>query len=442
MKRLGLFLLFMFGISLIAPPLRAQMPRTMSFQGVLADASGGLVADGNYSITIRLYDAPVGGAPVYSEQHASVTVVKGIMNVIIGSQTPLPQGLQFNRAYFLGVSVNNGAELVPRTTLTAAPYALNAATADLARALAPGATGVVTSLNGGDGSLQLRGGGTTTINRSGNTITISSGGGGTGIQGVQSPGSTLEVSDANGPVASLDLADNAVTTAKIADKAVTKDKLGDDVSFGPGGKAGGDLTGDYPNPRIGHSRIVSENIADGAITGDDISPASHLRAASLMVSGNVGIGTELPEAHLTVQGPGGSNGIDVLMAANVNKEPLFVVNEGGKVGIGTRTPRAGLEVGTPGPIGLWVSHGSAVFSHVAVSAAPAISMPDSATVVRITNDGIDFPSSAIMPQGRPGQFMIIVNEDVQAVTVPPGTPILPGQARMFVFSGNVWRVIE
>lgn len=442
MKRSGLFLLFMLGIVLTAPLAWAQMPRTMSFQGVLADASGGLVADGNYSITVRLYQAPVGGAPVYSEQHASVTVVRGIMNVIIGSETPLPQGLQFNRAYFLGVSVNDGTELIPRTALTAAPYALNAATADLARGLVPGATGVVTSLNGGDGTLQLRGGGTTTVNRSGNTITISSGGGGTGIQGVQSPGSTIEVSDANGPVASLDLADNAVTTAKIASKAVTRDKLGDDVTFGPGGKAGGDLTGDYPDPRIGNSRVTSDNIADGAITGDDISASSHLRAASLMVSGNVGIGTELPEAHLTVQGPGGSGGINVLMASNVNKQPLLVVNEGGSVGIGTRTPRAGLEVGAPGTVGLWVSHGTAVFTHIAVSAAPALFMPDSATVVRIADDGLDFPSSAIMPQGRPGQIMIIANEDSQAVTIPPGTPILSGQARMFVFTGNFWKVID
>ncbi|HVZ40409.1 MAG TPA: hypothetical protein VHI13_14115 [Candidatus Kapabacteria bacterium] len=302
-----LTLIIFIVLPFVAVSVNAQMPRTISYQGVLTQPNGTLVADGNYAITVALYDNIAAATPIYSEAHASVAVVHGLFNMIIGSQTPLPSSLAFDRAYFLGVTLN-GTELAPRTPLTAAPYALRAAVADQAASLAPGATGVVTSLNGTGGALLLRGGGATTVNRTGDTITVSSSGGagGNGIQGVQSPGNTVAISDANGPVASLDIADggvtaaklanNAVTAAKIADGSVTSGKIADggvttaklqdssvttaklragsvtqdrlaaNVSFPPTGAAGGDLSGTYPNPSLGTNVVATAKLQDSAVT--------------------------------------------------------------------------------------------------------------------------------------------------------------------------------
>lgn len=111
-----------------------QIPRTISYQGLLTNSSGALVADGTYTLTIRLFRQATGGTAVFTETH-SASVAKGVYNITIGSVTTLPDSLQFDRPYFLSVAVNSGSQLNPRTPLTAAPYALHAETAETATKL-------------------------------------------------------------------------------------------------------------------------------------------------------------------------------------------------------------------------------------------------------------------------------------------------------------------
>jgi len=108
---------------LILPSLlMADVPETLSYQGVLTDAGGVVVADGSYDVTFRLYDVPSGGSPLWEETQ-SLQVVKGIFNAVLGSSNPLT--LPFDTTYYLGISVGGGAELTPRVELTSAPYSLN-----------------------------------------------------------------------------------------------------------------------------------------------------------------------------------------------------------------------------------------------------------------------------------------------------------------------------
>lgn len=121
----------------------AQLPRTISYQGVLADAVGNLLPDAMHTLTFTLYDAATGGSVVFTETQ-NVPVVRGVFNTILGSATAggIPPGVAFDRAYFLGISVDGGAELVPRTALTASPYALRASLADAVTANGVGTAAV------------------------------------------------------------------------------------------------------------------------------------------------------------------------------------------------------------------------------------------------------------------------------------------------------------
>src|SRR5687768_9352689 len=85
--------------------VRAQIPRQISYQGMILGAGGQPIADGNHTIELRLYDAPVNTSPLHNETQNIVTQ-GGIFNVILGLQTPFPTSLTFDRQYWLGVSID------------------------------------------------------------------------------------------------------------------------------------------------------------------------------------------------------------------------------------------------------------------------------------------------------------------------------------------------
>jgi hypothetical protein len=125
------WMVMLIGILLVAAvqPVQATMPRTLSYQGVLQDGAGNPVADGNYSLTFRIYNVATGGTALWAENQ-TLAVQDGILNAVLGSTTAL--NLPFNVRYWLGISVAAEAELTPRVELTSSPYALRAARADSA----------------------------------------------------------------------------------------------------------------------------------------------------------------------------------------------------------------------------------------------------------------------------------------------------------------------
>jgi len=106
----------------------ADIPEVMSYQGVLRDGSGNPVPDGGYDVSFRIYDVETGGTPLWTETQ-TLTATGGIIYAHLGSVTTLTT-LEFDVPYWLGISVEGGAELVPLTALTTAPYAAHAGWAD------------------------------------------------------------------------------------------------------------------------------------------------------------------------------------------------------------------------------------------------------------------------------------------------------------------------
>jgi hypothetical protein len=246
----------------------AQVPTTFSYQGMLCDMAGNAVPDGMHSVTMMLYDVPTGGAPLWSEAQV-VTTQGGVFTVLLGSVTPL--SVTFDRPMYLGISIDEGSQLVPRTALTAVPYARVAAEALEARSLAPGATGVVTAVNAVQGAVQIEGRAPITVTRSGNVLTIGATGGTGGITGVQNTDGMLVVTNATGPVTTVNVADNALTRGKIAANQLVKSlvvggtTLTDDVTLTAGSNVTLSASGghcDDCGERIDRCCIAAESARD------------------------------------------------------------------------------------------------------------------------------------------------------------------------------------
>jgi hypothetical protein len=114
-------------VFLAAATAWADIPQTLSYQGVLKHSSGQIVADGDYGLTLRLYTTPAGPGSIWAETD-TVSVSGGVFSVILGKKVALT--LPFDVTYWLGVSVGADAELTPRVELTSAPYAFRSAVAD------------------------------------------------------------------------------------------------------------------------------------------------------------------------------------------------------------------------------------------------------------------------------------------------------------------------
>ena len=130
-------------------------------------------------------------------------------------------------------------------------------------------TAAVKQLNGLSGPVTIAGTGGATVTSSGNTITINagSGGGASGVQGIQNTDGFLQITDPNGPTVTVDVQNGAVSTDMISDAAVTAEKI-----------ANLTISGD----KLANSSVTSSKIADGTIQSADLAASASVRTLNTL----------------------------------------------------------------------------------------------------------------------------------------------------------------
>ena len=196
---------------------QAQVPRTLSYQGVLTDTLGHPRPDGTYSFTFRLYATSSGGTAIWSETK-TLSVSQGLFSTVLGDQ--VPNNLPFDAPYWLSIQIASDPELSPRIPLTSVGYSLHALKADTALyAKGVSQTGqVVRSLNNLKDSVTLAAGSNITITPSGNTLTIAAGSGLTLPYSTTASSANTLLSITNtgaGSAASFTIANGADTNAAL-----------------------------------------------------------------------------------------------------------------------------------------------------------------------------------------------------------------------------------
>src|SRR5262245_28941221 len=126
MKRavVSLVVLLLMLLQVSAFPQVTAVPPWLNFQGRLTRPDGPPVADGVYTVTFALYDAPTEGNLRWTETR-SVTVGNGVFAVLLGSLSPL-SAATLNGTVYLQLQIANDAPLTPRQPLVTVAYAFKA----------------------------------------------------------------------------------------------------------------------------------------------------------------------------------------------------------------------------------------------------------------------------------------------------------------------------
>ena len=360
--------------------LSQEIPHTISYQGVLKDAAGGVVPNGEYILMFKFYNSESGGTELWSETKP-INVVDGIINTELGSTEPIPFPIFFESVW-LGITIGSGSELTPRIALTSVPYSfmsMNVPDSSINSAKIP-AGEVVKSLNGLKDSITLVAGSNITITPSGNDLTISSSGGGTGTIG------------GSGTSNYIPKFSNA-TTLTNSTLFETSNKVGigttnpkSSLSVGGDGSSGAAISGTSISTggigvygeainAFGYGVFGYATSSNGiAICGYGLSPALAAFflgdvsvSGDFSTTGNVGVGTPTPRVKLSLgedftakklalwDGENDFYGFGVAIGRitfYTNDTEKMTIKDNGNVGINTINPQAKLDVNGSVKIGV------------------------------------------------------------------------------------------
>ena len=135
-------IIFIFTVGLLLAPLGAwAVPATLSHQGHILNSNYQPMT-GVIDMTFAFYDSASGGSALW-EESLSVAFDNGFYSVVLGddSNNPILESHFDGADRYLGISVDDGAEMAPRFMITSVPYAMRSG-------MAEGVTGSVDAVDG------------------------------------------------------------------------------------------------------------------------------------------------------------------------------------------------------------------------------------------------------------------------------------------------------
>ena len=200
--------LFMLLFLLIPSLTFSQIPKQLSYQGILTDTAGNAKLDGEYNFTFRLYESNTGGSAVWNETK-TLSIKKGLFSTNLGDQTLFGNNVKFDKPYWLSIQIGDEVELSPRITINSVGYSIssiNSDTADYAKHFRIENGQLVKSINGLKDNIILKGSGGAAVTSNGDTINIAASGGGSGgILAIQNTDNTLAINNPGGPTTTINL---------------------------------------------------------------------------------------------------------------------------------------------------------------------------------------------------------------------------------------------
>ena len=313
--------------------ISAGIPQLINYQGKLTDASG-VPLDTTVSMTFTVYDDSTGGSSKWAETHSSVTVVKGLFNVLLGGVNPVPDTVFSDSLRYLGITVGTNPEIAPRTQLISVAYAFRAGRADTAAVALSGPIG--------------QGGWTD----DGVSVRLTTGTDKVGI-GTTTPSEKLDV-DGN-VVASGTISSNGSLTLDGSADRITSSSGTVDFDDDALATSGYVSIGEYPTTSaLTRLDIRGRSNTDTSLIGiyHEISAPWHLTYPVLEIYNDFYSYTPLTivgGGAIIQRTPSGSKSYDDGLIVN-RIDPEFSFFNGGYVGFGTETPEAKIDLrGANGP---------------------------------------------------------------------------------------------
>jgi len=108
---------------------QADVPQLINYQGVLLD-SGGQPVTTPVNVIFAIWDDPAAGDSLWSEEQTVSPDANGLFNVLLGSDSPIPDSAFSSADMYLSVKVDTDPEMTPRQRLASVAYSYRSATAD------------------------------------------------------------------------------------------------------------------------------------------------------------------------------------------------------------------------------------------------------------------------------------------------------------------------
>ena len=102
----------------------SEIPKLINYQGKLTDSSGESLT-GDFSMIFAIYDAEVGGNPLWQEGPRDIQVTNGLFNVLLGEVNPIPLEVFDGDSVWMEVTVE-GETITPRKRMVSVGYAFRA----------------------------------------------------------------------------------------------------------------------------------------------------------------------------------------------------------------------------------------------------------------------------------------------------------------------------